>query len=244
MSKAIQSINVQEIKEVDPVAKKMMIQANTQLKAENNQINEDLDDLINPKKQGTAFKNIMSKYSKPTWMILIGFLGTAIFAVVSPMYGYFIMKTMNELNAGYAEREAAKLLKVEPDETVLEKALIWCIIMIIGAVVIFISKGVGGVMLTKVSENITGKVRQDLYESILRKDIGWHDHRDNSAGIMTGTLASDVQLLKGVSSEGVGAQIEGTVAVLTGMIAAFVISWPLALVTIGLLPIFLICGAI
>ena len=99
-------------------------------------------------------------------------------------------------------------------------------------------------MLTKVSENITGKVRQDLYESILRKDIGWHDHRDNSAGIMTGTLASDVQLLKGVSSEGVGAQIEGTVAVLTGMIAAFIISWPLALVTIGLLPIFLICGAI
>ena len=31
---------------------------------------------------------------------------------------------------------------------------------------------------------------------------------------------------------------------LTGMIAAFIISWPLALVTIGLLPIFLICGAI
>jgi ATP-binding cassette subfamily B (MDR/TAP) protein 1 len=61
---------------------------------------------------------------------------------------------------------------------------------------------------------------------------------------MTGTLASDVQLLNGVSSEGVGVQIEGTVAVLTGMIGAFVLSWPLALCTIGLLPIFLICGAI
>ena len=99
-------------------------------------------------------------------------------------------------------------------------------------------------MLSRVSENITGKVRQDLYESILRKDIGWHDHRENGSGIMTGTLSSDVQLLNGVSSEGFGAQIEGTVAVLTGMIAAFILSWPLALVTIGLLPVFLICGAI
>jgi len=126
----------------------------------------------------------------------------------------------------------------------MDRALIWCMIMIIGSVVIFISKAVGGVMLSKVSENITGKVRQDLYESILRKDIGWHDHRDNSAGIMTGTLASDVQLLNGVSSEGLGAQIEGFFAVMTGLVFGFILSWPLALVMMAMLPIFLICGAI
>ena len=166
----------------------------------NNQINEDLDDLIDPKKQGAAFKKAMTGYAKPGWMIFLGFVGTAIFAVVSPMYGYFIMKTMNSLNEGFAERAAGTL-----DGTVLDKALPWCIAMIIGACIIFISKAIGGVMLSRVSENITGQVRQDLYESILRKDIGWHDHRENSAGIMTGTLASDVQLLKGVSSEGLGA---------------------------------------
>lgn len=61
---------------------------------------------------------------------------------------------------------------------------------------------------------------------------------------MTGTLASDVQLLNGVSSEGMGAQIEGTVAALTGTVMAFIFSWPLALCTLGILPIFLICGVI
>ena len=40
-------------------------------------------------------------------MILMGFLGKAIFGVVAPLYGFFIMKTMNELNEGYAEREIA-----------------------------------------------------------------------------------------------------------------------------------------
>ena len=142
----------------------------------------------------------MAGYAKPGWMILLGFIGTAIFAVVSPMYGYFIMKTMNSLNAGFIKRLEGNL-----DGTVLDEALPWCIAMIVGACIIFISKAIGGIMLSRVSENITGQVRQDLYESILRKDIGWHDHRENSAGIMTGTLASDVQLLKGVSSEGLGA---------------------------------------
>lgn len=113
-----------------------------------------------------------------------------------------------------------------------------------GSIIILISKSISGVLLTKVSETITGAVRKDLYESIIRKDIGWHDHRENSSGIMTGTLASDVQLLNGVSSEGIGVQIEGGVAVLTGVVAAFILSWPLALCTIGLLPVFLICGAI
>lgn len=36
----------------------------------------------------------------------------------------------------------------------------------------------------------------------MRKDIGWHDNRENGSGIITSTLASDVQLLAGVSAEG------------------------------------------
>ena len=77
--------------------------------------------------------------------------------------------------------------------------------MIIGSCAIFVSKSIGQVFLSKVSENITSSVRRDLYTSIIHKDIGWHDHRENSSGIMTGTLSSDVQLLNGVSSEGMGA---------------------------------------
>ena len=77
--------------------------------------------------------------------------------------------------------------------------------MLIGSVAIGLTKSIGGIFLSKVSENITSSVRQDLYTSIIHKDIGWHDHRENASGIMTGTLASDVQLLNGVSSEGMGA---------------------------------------
>jgi len=47
---AMPSINIEETKEVDPVAKAKMIEAQKLRKAENSQINQDLDDLIDPNK--------------------------------------------------------------------------------------------------------------------------------------------------------------------------------------------------
>lgn len=46
----------------------------------------------------------MKDYAKPGWMIVIGIIMTAIFGIISPMYGWFIMEAMNGLNEGYADR--------------------------------------------------------------------------------------------------------------------------------------------
>lgn len=154
----------------------------------------------------------MTKYTKPMYAKCIGMLGVIIFGIVSPMFGWFIMASMNALNSAYADRMIAQCIanpppgvicpEVSEDTGPFERALFWCITMIVASVVIMFSKGFGDTMFKKVSNNMVTNVRKDLYESILRKDIGWHDDRDNSAGILTGTLASDVQLLAGVSAEG------------------------------------------
>jgi len=61
---------------------------------------------------------------------------------------------------------------------------------------------------------------------------------------MTATLSSDVQLLNGVSSDGLGVTVESIVALLFATVFAFVVSWPMALCTLGVAPIIIICGAI
>ena len=111
----------------------------------------------------------------------MGVIGTIIFAVVAPFYGYFIMKTMNEMNVAAFKQE-----------NVLDAVLPWCGWMIVGAVVIAISKSIADIALGVVSENITAGMRKELYENVVRKDIGWHDNRENGAGVITSTLASDV----------------------------------------------------
>lgn len=43
-----------------------------------------------------------------------------------------------------------------------------------------------------VGENITLNMRSKLYQSIIKREIGWFDDRENAPGVLTSTLASEV----------------------------------------------------
>ena len=192
-----------------------------------------MDDVVNEKKQDATFRTRVAVYAKPTWKILIGIFMVVLVGVVAPLFGWFIMKAMALMN-----------LAVFMNTSALDEVLPWCGWMLLSCLVILIAKSISGVLLTHVSQEIIQGFRAELYEKILRKDIGWHDQRDNGAGIMTATLASDVQLLNGVSSEGMAVMVEAFAAVICGFVASIIFSWPIALIGVGVLPFILICGII
>ena len=95
-----------------------------------------------------------------------------------------------------------------------------------------------------VGENITLNMRRALYAAIVKKNIGWFDARDNAPGILTSVLASEAQLLNGASTEGLSVVIESLVAIICGITLGFIMSWRLALVTLGCVPFLMLGGAI
>ena len=101
-------VDIDATKEVDPVAKSMMKDANAKLNSVNAAISEDMSDLTDPKKQKSAFSALMKKYSTPCSAITLGMIGSIAFGVLGPMYGWWIMACMNELNAGYGRRLLAE----------------------------------------------------------------------------------------------------------------------------------------
>lgn len=118
----------------------------------------------------------------------------------------------------------------------------WAGVMLILAISCFILKATSKWMFSIVSANITLNVRKDLYGSMLKKHIGWHDSQDNAAGVLTAILASDVETLKGVSSEAAGAMLEAACSLFVGVALGFIICWPVALVACVWTP-FLMIGA-
>jgi len=102
----------------------------------------------------------------------------------------------------------------------------------------FISKFSFGV----VGENVTIKMRNDLYSSILRKDIGWFDNKENAPGVLSSTMASEAQVINGVSSEGLATQIEATCSLLVSIGIGFYFYWQESLVCFACVP-FLIFGS-
>ena len=53
--------------------------------------------------------------------------------------------------------------------------------------------------LAKAGENLTVRLRQMAFASMLRQDIGWFDDKSNQVGALTSRLATDASLVKGVS---------------------------------------------
>ena len=87
---------------------------------------------------------------------------------------------------------------------------------------------------------MTVNIRQDLYKNILRKEIGWHDDRDNSSGIMSAMLAHEVGLLNGASSQAAAATTEAGFALMWCLFVGYYFSWPLATVFLFVMPLLLV----
>lgn len=54
-------------------------------------------------------------------------------------------------------------------------------------------------------ERVTVKLRKMFFEAILRQEIGWHDMPDNAAGKLCANLASDLNLIQGLTGEAMAA---------------------------------------
>jgi len=145
-------------------------------------IDASMDYIMDPKKQAGYYSKTLDTYAKPDCTRRAGIIFTIGVGVVSPLYGWWIMETMNAMNKEFAL----------PDGDVMGGVLPWCGLMLAGATFIFVTKTFSQVFLNYVAENVTSGVRKDLYQAMIRKHIGWHDDRENSSGVLTATLSSDV----------------------------------------------------
>lgn len=97
--------------------------------------------------------------------------------------------------------------------------------MVLLASVVFVSYITKSYLFSFLGENVTLKIRQILYRSILEKNIGWFDEQDNQSSVLTSAMAQDTSLINGASSESLGPYTESLFAVVGGLIIGFVFSW-------------------
>jgi len=112
-------------------------------------------------------------------------------------------------------------------------ALIMLALGIIAMFLVFFNRSIFGIL----GESMTKSMRFKLYSSILRKEIGWFDNKDNAPGQLTSTIANEAQTLNGVSTEAVAITLEAFLGLTVAVIIAFVFSWKISLVTLACAPL-------
>jgi ATP-binding cassette subfamily B (MDR/TAP) protein 1 len=79
---------------------------------------------------------------------------------------------------------------------------------------------------------------------MLKMPIVWFDIPKNNAGGLTARLSSDCKSVNGLTTTFIGVSIQNVVTLVTSLIIGFVFEWRTSLVTLGLIPVMILAGAI
>jgi len=193
---------------------------------------EEKEELLKKELEKKGFLGRLAPYNKPAINIVFGLIVSCIQGCIFPVFGIFLTKMLFSLMISW------DLEQMRSDSRR------WCLYMFICAVVCFITTFTQKFCFGVVGENITLHVRHQLYQSLLKKHIGWFDARQNAPGVLTSVLASDAQTLNGASTEGLAVMCESFFALVCGIILGFVFSWKVSLVALGCVPFMVAGGSI
>jgi ATP-binding cassette, subfamily B (MDR/TAP), member 1 len=80
---------------------------------------------------------------------------------------------------------------INPLDKIRSDSNYWCMLMLVASVSAFFTGFSQKFSFGVIGENVTLKVRKQLYGSILQKHMGWFDDKMNSPGVLSATMASD-----------------------------------------------------
>ena len=226
MTKTKSQMDKETMETADTEAKDKMEVANRLKAVKDKELEEKMREINDEKKQKQVFYAKLNKYNKPVCNVIVGFTFSACIGLLSPMTGTLFMLTITGMYTAV--------------DGVFDAIKIYLLGLCGIAIGMFVFRAVNDAVFRVVSENITINIRKDLYLSILMKHIGWHDDRENSSGVMSSMLASDVQLLNGASSQAAATTAEAACALLWSVLLGFIFSWPISVVFIFLLPLLMI----
>jgi len=93
-----------------------------------------------------------------------------------------------------------------------------------------------------VGENLSRKVRVEVFNKYLKMPIGWFDLPENAPGALCSKLSKDATLVNSLTSSVVGIFTQAIGSFVSGMIIAFIASWQLTLISLALSPLMVMAG--
>ena len=176
----------------------------------------------------------LTAMSKPKINIVIGIKVSILQGSLLPIFGILLGKMLFVLQY---------IPFFNPYSKIRSDSDYYCMLMLVVSILSFFTAVSQKFCFGVIGENVTMKIRKQLYAGILSKHMGWFDDKNNSPGVLSATMASDAQTINGVSAEGLASTLEGMFAVLTGVVVGFIYNWKMSVVCLACVP-FMILGSI
>ncbi|KAG6514013.1 hypothetical protein ZIOFF_024351 [Zingiber officinale] len=174
--------------------------------------------------QANSFLRLV-KMNSPEWSYaLIGSIGSMVCGSMSAFFAYVLSAVLSAYYAQdykYMRREIGK----------------YCYLMIGVSSVALLFNTMQHFFWDVVGENLTKRVREKMFMSVLRNEIAWFDREENASARIAGRLTSDAHNVRSAIGDRISVIVQNTSLMLVAFTAGFILEWRLSLVLVSVFPI-------
>lgn len=180
----------------------------------------------------TLVKLIGSFNRDDVGLMLIGLFFSIIAGGGNPTQAIFFSKGIVSLSRPPGENDAQ----------LRKDSRFWSLMFLMLGIVQCIAYSGQGVAFAYCSERLVRRARDRAFRTMLRQDVAYFDHDDNTAGALTSFLSTETTNLAGLSGVTLGTLLIVSTTLVAAITISCAIGWKLALVCTATLPILLSCG--
>ena len=168
------------------------------------------------------------RLNKPEWpYIAVGVLGSAIVGLSTPAYAILFSEVISSLSDPNAENAR-------------ETADFYSLLFLIAGIVVGLSAFAQSYSFSIAGEHLTSRIRVLVFKSIIKQEIGWFDHEDNSVGALCARLSGDASSVQGATGSRIGLVFQALSTLIVSVGLALYYQWKLGLVTLVFVPLLLV----
>ncbi|CAO3597713.1 unnamed protein product [Absidia cylindrospora] len=199
----------------------------------NQKLQRELEDKALRKEQKAPISRVISQM-KTEWLLLsLGCVGAILSGMVFPAFGYVFSQVVVLIST------KGGLVSNGP----MNGANLYSFLLMIVGLGSFVGFGIKIVCFELAGEAYTKRLRYQVFQAYLRQEVGYYDASENSTGALTAKLAVDAKNVNEMITKVWGEIIQTILTGVSGLVIAFVFSWQLTLVILGITPL-LIAGAL
>ncbi|XP_047316657.1 ABC transporter B family member 11-like [Impatiens glandulifera] len=173
----------------------------------------------------------LGRLNKPEIPVLAaGALAAVVNGSILPVFGLLISSVIKSF--------------FEPPNELRKDSRFWALIFLALGFASFIAYPARSYLFSIAGNKLIKRIRSMCFEKVVNMEVSWFDQPENSSGAIGSRLSTDAATVRALVGDALAQIVQDGASAVAGLVIAFLASWELALIILGLLPLIGISGFI